>query len=74
MLTDEHRSKLKTIMLEAGLYDKSSLRLNVEGVLYRMHIGCPWRIVPENFGYWNTIYKKLHSQKRRNGKKYSAVW
>lgn len=61
MLTDEHWSKLKPIMLEAGIYDKPRLRLCVEGMLYRMRVGCPWRDLPEYFGRWNTIYKKFNA-------------
>lgn len=50
MLTDECWSKLRTIMLAARVYDKSGLRLTVEGILYRMRTGCPWRDLPSEFG------------------------
>jgi hypothetical protein len=33
LLTDEHWSKLKQIMLESDIYDKSNLRTTLEGVL-----------------------------------------
>jgi hypothetical protein len=33
LLTDEHWSKLKPIMLESDIYDKSNLRTTLEGVL-----------------------------------------
>ena len=42
-LSDEHWSKLRTIMREQGIYDKPNLRKAVEGILYRMRVGCPWR-------------------------------
>ena len=46
-------------MLEVGVYNKDELRLTVEGMLYRMRVGCPWRDVPEFFGNWNSIYKRF---------------
>jgi len=61
MLTDEHGSKLKKIMLEEGIYDKPNLRLMIEGMLYRMRVGCPWRDLPRQFGRWNSVYKKFNA-------------
>jgi transposase len=60
MLTDEHWPKLRTIMRQHGIYDKPNLRMMVEGVLYRMRVGCPWRDLPSIFGSWNTIFKKFN--------------
>ncbi|GAB2721857.1 hypothetical protein GCM10027172_15540 [Halomonas garicola] len=61
MLTDEHWSKLKLILLQQGIYDKADLRTTVEGILYRMRTGCPWRDLPEVFGFWNTVYKRFNA-------------
>ena len=66
MLTDELWSKLKTIMLQHGIYDKPDLRIMVEGVLYRMRVGCPWRDLPPTFGCWNSIYKKFNRWSSKN--------
>ena len=60
MLTDEHWSKLKPIMLQMGIYDKRELRTTVEGILYRLRVGCPWRDLPDAFGYWNAIYRRFN--------------
>lgn len=30
-------------MREQGIYHKPNLRKTVEGILYRMRVGCPWR-------------------------------
>jgi len=60
MLTDETWSKLKTIMLEHRIYDKPNLRMMVEGMLYRMRAGCPWRDLPSIFGLWNSIFQKFN--------------
>ena len=61
ILTDEHWSKLKRILLAESIYDKSDLRLTVEGMLYRMRTGCPWRDLPEVFGAWNAVYKRFRA-------------
>jgi transposase len=61
MLNDEHWSKLKAIMLEERIYDKPNLRNTVEGILYRIRTGCPWRDVPVFFGNWNSIYKRFNA-------------
>ncbi|EEV89734.1 hypothetical protein HMPREF0198_0136, partial [Cardiobacterium hominis ATCC 15826] len=57
MLTDELWSKLLIILLELGLYDKSNLRRTIEGILYRMRTGCPWRdLPPASFGKFQAVY------------------
>lgn len=66
MLTDERWSKLKTIMLQHGIYDKPNLRMIVEAILYRMRVGCPWRDLPHIFGLWNSIYQQFNRWSSRN--------
>lgn len=41
MLKDEHWIRLRPILLKLNIYDKGNLRKMVEGVVYRMRIGCP---------------------------------
>ena len=60
MLTDEHWSKLRIIMRENGIYDKPKLRKKVEGMLYRMRTGYPWRDLPSLFGLWNSVYQQFN--------------
>jgi transposase len=60
MLTDELWSKLKAILRQQRIYDKPFLRDMVEGMLYRMRVGCPWRDLPKEFGCWNTIFQKFN--------------
>ena len=31
----------------------------MEGVLYRLRVGYPWRDLPECFDLWNTIYRRF---------------
>ena len=66
MLTDEHWSKLKTIMSEHGIYDKPNLRKTVEGILYRMRTGLPWRDLPSFFGLWISIYQQFNRWSSKN--------
>ena len=65
MLNDKMWSKLSSILLEDRVYNKCEHRYTMEGILYRMRVGCPWRDLPEFFGRWNTIYRrfKLWSEK-----------
>ncbi len=60
MLTDELWSKLWPIMSENGVYDKPELRITIEGILYKMRSGCPWRDLPQFFGNWNKVYKRFN--------------
>jgi transposase len=34
-------------------------RLFVEAVLYRYRTGCPWRDLPERFGYWKSVHQRF---------------
>ena len=61
MLSDEFWSKLEKILLQEAIYNKRNLRMTVEGMLYRMRVGCPWRDLPEAFGSWNSIYKRFNA-------------
>ena len=56
LLTDEYWPKLLAILLELGLYDKPNLRNVIEGILYRMRTGCPWRDLSASFGKFQAIY------------------
>jgi len=60
MLTDQHWSKLRRIMLKDRVYDKSSHRNTMEGILYRMRTGCPWRDIPSELGHWSAIYRRFN--------------
>lgn len=36
--------------------------MTVEGILYRMRVGCPWRDLPRAFGCWNSVYKRFNAR------------
>jgi hypothetical protein len=41
LLSDELWSKLEKTLLQESIYNKRDLRMTVEGMLYRMRVGCP---------------------------------
>src|SRR4051794_11456504 len=61
LLSDELWSKLRTILLHKAISNKRDLRMTVEGMLYRMRTGCPWRDLPAAFGNWARIYKRFNA-------------
>lgn len=65
MLADELWSKLKAILFEDRVYNKPEHRNTVEGIIYRLRVGCPWRDLPECFGLWNTIYRRFFLWSRK---------
>ncbi|NLD00412.1 MAG: IS5 family transposase, partial [Gammaproteobacteria bacterium] len=65
MLSDEHWSKLKGMMLQENIYNKRDLRMVVEGMLYRLRVGCAWRDLPTCFGRWNSVYKKFNEWSKK---------
>lgn len=38
---------------------RSDDRLIVEGILWRLATGVPWRDLPERFGSWKTVYSRF---------------
>jgi transposase len=33
-------------------------RLVIDGIFFRIRVGCPWRDLPERFGNWKTVYNR----------------
>lgn len=66
MLNNQHWKKLKYILQEIGIYDHANLRKTVEGILYTMRTGIPWRNLPRYFGKTNTIFKAFNRWSQSN--------
>ncbi len=47
---------------------RSDDRLIVEGILWRLATGAPWRDLPERFGPWATVYSRFQRWQR------AGVW
>lgn len=65
MLTDELWSKLWPILSENDIYDKPDLRQTIEGILYKMRVGCPWRDLPQDRWDWKKIYSRFNDWSKK---------
>ncbi|QEH49686.1 IS5 family transposase [Aggregatibacter actinomycetemcomitans] len=58
ILTNKLWERLAYLLDRTGrVYNKPEHRNTVEGILYRIRTGCPWRDLPAEFGLWNTVYR-----------------
>lgn len=57
LLTDKTWDMLQKSLLEIGCYFTDHLRDSVEGILWRIRTGSPWRDLPAELGSWNAIYR-----------------
>jgi transposase len=39
----------------------------IDGILWRLRCGTPWRDVPPKYGNWNTIYRRFRRWSRGRG-------
>jgi Putative transposase of IS4/5 family (DUF4096) len=60
MLTDEIWAQLRSTMEAHGCYDTKNSRNVMEGILWKLRVGCPWYDLPEEFGPWKTAYNKFN--------------
>jgi transposase len=59
-LTDVLWSRLRPVLIACGVYATEDLRTAVEGILYKLRTGTPWRDLPREFGAWNTVFKRFN--------------
>ena len=67
ILTDEMWCKIKPhLPPERGRNCRPSKdhRTILEGILWRLRTGAPWRDVPKEFGPWNTVYTRFYRWSR----------
>ena len=61
ILTDDTWRVLSNIMYRSGrVYRKPEHRMTLEGILYRLRTGLPWRDLPDEFGDWSTIFRRFN--------------
>ena len=61
VLTDKQWELLELLLPSSeGLRGRNfqNNRLVVEGILYRLRTGVPWRDLPARFGPWQTVWKR----------------
>ena len=70
-LTERQWERLRPLLppLPAGRgRPRADDRTIVEGVLWRLATGAPWRDLPERFGSWRTVYSRFRRWQR------AGVW
>ncbi|WP_340613458.1 IS5 family transposase [Xenorhabdus thailandensis] len=66
MLSKSLWNTLAVLMQQHGcIYHKDAHYLTFEGILYRMRTGCPWRDLPDEFGKWNTLFKRFNAWSKK---------
>jgi transposase len=67
-LTDEAWERIVPLLPENGRRGKQwrDPREIVNGILWRLRTGAPWRDLPEHYGPWQTCYERF-SRWRRDG-------
>lgn len=61
MLTDKAWNVVsQALNFTHRVYEKASHRMTVEGILYRLRTGIPWRDLPVEFGCWNTVFRRFN--------------
>ena len=61
-LSDDHWARIESCFPRPdgrkGFPQEIASRDVLEAVLYRTRVGCPWRDLPKEYGYWHTIYTR----------------
>lgn len=65
MISDQQWEIWKNQLKEQGVYETEHLRLRVEGILWKIRTGAPWRDVPEEFGSWKSLYNQFNRWSKR---------
>jgi len=70
LITDELWERLEPLVEEAkhsraGAPAELSERIFIEAVLYLTRSGCPWRDLPQEFGYWHAVYMRFRRWEER---------
>lgn len=61
VLTDEMWEALRKILREHGCHSWKNDRQVMEGILWKLRTGAPWRDVPPELCKWKTAYNKFNS-------------
>jgi transposase len=59
-LSDAEWARLEPKLISIGLYETPRLKLTLEGVLWRIRTGAPWRDLPTELGAWSSTYNQFN--------------
>lgn len=59
-LTDDHWEVVKYTLKSKGCYITSNTRDIIEGIIWKIRVGSPWRDIPSEFGPWQTIFNRFN--------------
>ena len=59
-LTDSLWTQLQATMKEYGCYQTRNSREVMEGILWKLRTGAPWRDIPEELCSWKTAYNRFN--------------
>lgn len=68
LLTENLWKRLLDAIEETNAYRTENLRMTVEGILWRLRTGTPWRDLPDEFGPWKTVFNRFNTWSK------SGVW
>lgn len=59
-LTNEERARLAPHLPKSGSRGGrwADHRVVIDGIMFRIRTGVPWRDLPERFGNWKTVYER----------------
>jgi transposase len=70
-LTDHEWSIVKTHLVQGPRPERTAprvLRSTINGILWRMRTGNPWRFIPSEYGDWSSIRRRFQQWEQ------SGVW
>lgn len=77
MISDATWQQLEKALAEAkhsqaGAPPALTDRAFLEAVLYLVRVGCPWRDLPKELGYWHAVYMRFRRWEERSV--WSKLW
>lgn len=64
MLSEACWNRMFAVVTVLGIYQTKNLRMTLEGILWRLRTGAPWRDLPVTFGPWKTVYNQFNRWSR----------
>ena len=67
-LTDQQWSKVFALLKNdpnVNIGDLETFRRFINAIFWMLRAGCQWRLLPENFGHWNTVFKRFNAWSKK---------